>query len=121
MAFGLEGQISSSVIHTKNLISLTSSKYNELNGQATLSEWTKTALLKSLQCQPIGTRRKGRPNLSWIDSLEKDQLVLKIKNWRTLVGKGWSGKSFLRRPRTTLSCRATEEGRKDSKVPGLRL
>ncbi|GFX86835.1 uncharacterized protein TNCV_3751081 [Trichonephila clavipes] len=33
--------------------------------------------------QPIGTRRKGRPNLRWIDVLEKDLLVLRTKNWRT--------------------------------------
>ncbi|GFX16836.1 hypothetical protein TNCV_2518141 [Trichonephila clavipes] len=36
-----EDQISSSINHTKNLTLLTSSKYNELNGQVMLSEWTK--------------------------------------------------------------------------------
>ncbi|GFT69114.1 uncharacterized protein TNCV_3905011 [Trichonephila clavipes] len=35
--------------------------------------------------QPIGTRRKGRPSLRWIGGLEKDLLVLRTKNWRTLA------------------------------------
>ncbi|GFU80522.1 uncharacterized protein TNCV_533961 [Trichonephila clavipes] len=30
---------------------------------------------------PTGTRRKGWPNLRWIDGLEKDLLVLRDKNW----------------------------------------
>ncbi|GFX59530.1 uncharacterized protein TNCV_2034581 [Trichonephila clavipes] len=30
---------------------------------------------KVFSAQPIGTRRKGRPNLRWIDGLEKDLLV----------------------------------------------
>ncbi|GFV19163.1 uncharacterized protein TNCV_3223811 [Trichonephila clavipes] len=33
---------------------------------------------KVFNAQPIGTRRKGRPNLKWIDGLEKDLLVLRI-------------------------------------------
>ncbi|GFW46497.1 hypothetical protein TNCV_4811841 [Trichonephila clavipes] len=41
-----EDQILSSINHIKDLTFSTSSKYNELNGQATLSEWTKTAPLK---------------------------------------------------------------------------
>ncbi|GFW60324.1 uncharacterized protein TNCV_1844041 [Trichonephila clavipes] len=42
---------------------------------------------------PIGTRSKGRPNLRWIDDLEKDLLVLRTKNWRTLEGRrlAWKG------------------------------
>ncbi|GFT11407.1 hypothetical protein TNCV_1144701 [Trichonephila clavipes] len=36
-----------------------------------LSEWTKTAPLKKVfNAQPIGTGRKGRPNLRRIDGLE---------------------------------------------------
>ncbi|GFV10737.1 uncharacterized protein TNCV_1755751 [Trichonephila clavipes] len=63
MACGEEDQISSSITLIKNLTSLTSSKYNELNGQATLSEWTKTRSTKKVfNAQSIGTRRKGRPN-----------------------------------------------------------
>ncbi|GFW60664.1 hypothetical protein TNCV_570101 [Trichonephila clavipes] len=83
MERGEEAQISSSINHIKNLTSLTSSKYNELNGQITLSEWKKTAPLKKVfNAQPIGTRRKGRSNLRWIDGLEKDLLNLRTKKWR---------------------------------------
>ncbi|GFX45293.1 DUF4817 domain-containing protein [Trichonephila clavipes] len=37
--------------------------------------------------QPIGTRRRGRPKLRWIDGLENDLIVLRTKNWRTLAGR----------------------------------
>ncbi|GFU58238.1 hypothetical protein TNCV_2886261 [Trichonephila clavipes] len=55
---------------------------------------------------------KGRPNLRWTDDLEKDFLVLRTKNWRTLAGRRLAcvKKGFLRRPRPTLGYRATEEG-----------
>ncbi|GFV32975.1 transposable element Tcb1 transposase [Trichonephila clavipes] len=46
MERGEKYQISSSINHTKNLTLLTSSKCNGLNGQVTLSEWTKIAPLK---------------------------------------------------------------------------
>ncbi|GFU93373.1 uncharacterized protein TNCV_1861031 [Trichonephila clavipes] len=46
MERGEEDQIWSSINHIKSLTLLISSKYNELNGQVTLSEWTKTAPLK---------------------------------------------------------------------------
>ncbi|GFX55454.1 hypothetical protein TNCV_267421 [Trichonephila clavipes] len=60
---------------------------------------------KVFNAQPIDTRRKGRPNLRWIDGLEKDLLVLRTNNWRTLaIEEGWHGKGFLRRPRPTLDC-----------------
>ncbi|GFU34619.1 hypothetical protein TNCV_1993401 [Trichonephila clavipes] len=39
---------------------------------------------KVFNAQPIGTRRKARSNLRWIDGLKKDILVLRTKNWRTL-------------------------------------
>ncbi|GFV65494.1 uncharacterized protein TNCV_1737311 [Trichonephila clavipes] len=42
---------------------------------------------KVFNAQPIGTLRKGRPNLKWIDGLEKDLLVLRTRNWRTLARK----------------------------------
>ncbi|GFS72085.1 uncharacterized protein TNCV_3903841 [Trichonephila clavipes] len=54
---------------------------------------------KVFNAQPTDTRRKSRPNLGWIDDLEKDLLVLRTRIWRTLAGKG-----FLRRPRSTLGC-----------------
>ncbi|GFW01330.1 hypothetical protein TNCV_5029831 [Trichonephila clavipes] len=46
MGRGEEDQIKNSINHIMNLKLLTSSKCNELNGQAPLSEWTKTAPLK---------------------------------------------------------------------------
>ncbi|GFY12478.1 putative DD41D transposase [Trichonephila clavipes] len=91
-----EDQISSSINHIKNLTLLTSSKYNELNGQVTLSEWTKTAPLKKVfNDQPIDTRKKGWPNLRWIDGQEKDLLLSRTKNWRTLAGRRLAWKRFL--------------------------
>ncbi|GFT98778.1 hypothetical protein TNCV_3792191 [Trichonephila clavipes] len=59
--YGKEDQISSSISHIKNLTSLTSSKYNELNGQLTLSEWTKIAPLKmsSMPNQLAHEKRAG--------------------------------------------------------------
>ncbi|GFV64988.1 uncharacterized protein TNCV_763301 [Trichonephila clavipes] len=50
---------------------------------------------KVFNAQPIGTRRKGRPNLRWIDGLEKDLIVLRIKNWRTLAGRRLAWKRLL--------------------------
>ncbi|GFV38894.1 hypothetical protein TNCV_192621 [Trichonephila clavipes] len=40
---------------------------------------------KVFNAQPIRTQRKGRPNLRWINDLEKDILVLRTRNWRTLA------------------------------------
>ncbi|GFT41099.1 uncharacterized protein TNCV_5033951 [Trichonephila clavipes] len=42
---------------------------------------------KVFNAQPIGTRRKGMPNLRWIDGAEKDLPVLRNRNWRTLAGR----------------------------------
>ncbi|GFW69106.1 uncharacterized protein TNCV_2920041 [Trichonephila clavipes] len=47
---------------------------------------------KVFNAQPIGTRRKGRPNLSWIDGLEKYLLVLRTK--RTLAGRRMAWKKI---------------------------
>ncbi|GFX53406.1 hypothetical protein TNCV_2946451 [Trichonephila clavipes] len=59
---GEEDQISSSINHVKNLTSLTSSKYNELKGLDTLSECTKTALVKksSMPNQMAHEERAGQ-------------------------------------------------------------
>ncbi|GFW60786.1 uncharacterized protein TNCV_2672071 [Trichonephila clavipes] len=40
---------------------------------------------KVFKAQPIGTRRKSRPNLRWIDGQEKYLLVLRTKNLRSLT------------------------------------
>ncbi|GFV24916.1 hypothetical protein TNCV_883821 [Trichonephila clavipes] len=52
------------------------------------------ATKKVLNAQPIGTRRKGRPNIRCIDVLEND-LVLRNRNWRTLQGRRLDRKSLL--------------------------
>ncbi|GFU95611.1 hypothetical protein TNCV_3332771 [Trichonephila clavipes] len=57
---------------------------------------------KVFNAQPMGTQRKGRPNLRWTDGL-----VLELG-----IGEHWQEEGFLRRPRPTLSCCSTEEGRK---------
>ncbi|GFV62318.1 uncharacterized protein TNCV_2464451 [Trichonephila clavipes] len=44
------------------------------------------ATKKVFNAQPIGRRRKGRPNLRRINCLKKDLLVLRTRNWRTLAG-----------------------------------
>ncbi|GFV99058.1 anaphase-promoting complex subunit 1 [Trichonephila clavipes] len=56
--------------------------------------------------QSISTRRKGRPNLRWIDGLEKDLLVLRTRNWRTLAGRRLAWKRLLEKAKTHpgLSC-----------------
>ncbi|GFV90152.1 uncharacterized protein TNCV_4378681 [Trichonephila clavipes] len=50
---------------------------------------------KVFNAQPIGPRRKSRPNLRWIDGLEKYFLVLRIRNWRTLAGRRQPWKKLL--------------------------
>ncbi|GFT29002.1 hypothetical protein TNCV_3586541 [Trichonephila clavipes] len=76
-----ENQISSSINHIKNLTFLTSSKYNELNGQGHVVRMDENRTTKKVfNAQLIGTRRKGKPNLRWIDGIEKDLLVLRTKN-----------------------------------------
>ncbi|GFW57788.1 uncharacterized protein TNCV_2927071 [Trichonephila clavipes] len=51
--------------------------------------------IKVFDAQPIGTRRKGRSNLRWIDGLVKCLLALRTKNWRTLAGRRLSCKKLL--------------------------
>ncbi|GFV52591.1 uncharacterized protein TNCV_4303741 [Trichonephila clavipes] len=50
---------------------------------------------KDFNAQPIGSRRKGRPDLRWIDGLEKDLLIFRTKNWRTLAGRRLAWKKLL--------------------------
>ncbi|GFU48378.1 uncharacterized protein TNCV_3342691 [Trichonephila clavipes] len=63
--------------------------------------------------RPIGTQRKDRPNLRWIDGLEKDLPVLRIKNWRALAGRRLVCKRLLEKvkaPPGLLSHRERKEG-----------
>ncbi|GFW48395.1 uncharacterized protein TNCV_1109581 [Trichonephila clavipes] len=50
---------------------------------------------KVFNVQPIGTLRKDRLNLRLIDGLEKDLIVLRIKNWGTVVGSRLAWKRIL--------------------------
>ncbi|GFU75029.1 uncharacterized protein TNCV_3752801 [Trichonephila clavipes] len=55
---------------------------------------------KVFNAQPIGKRRKGRPNLRWIDGIEKDLLVLRTRNWRTLAERRSAWKRLLEKAKT---------------------
>jgi hypothetical protein len=35
--------------------------------------------------KPDGTRRRGRPELRWIDGLEKDLHNISIRNWKNIA------------------------------------
>ncbi|GFW80939.1 uncharacterized protein TNCV_3780181 [Trichonephila clavipes] len=50
---------------------------------------------KVFNAQSIDTRKKGRPNLRWIDGLEKGLLVLRTKNWITLARSRLAWKRLL--------------------------
>ncbi|GFU66479.1 uncharacterized protein TNCV_3807221 [Trichonephila clavipes] len=69
---------------------------------------------KVFNAQPIGTRRKGRPNLRWIDGQEKELLVLGIRNWRALADIRLAWKRLLEKTKVHLGYRATEEGREEA-------
>ncbi|GFU89199.1 uncharacterized protein TNCV_2896471 [Trichonephila clavipes] len=61
---------------------------------------------KIFKAQPIGTRRKVRLNLRWIDDLEKDLLILRTRDWRTLAGRRLAWKRLLEKAKAHpgLSC-----------------
>jgi hypothetical protein len=44
--------------------------------------------------KPFGKRPVGRPNNRWIDGILKDMQVLKVKNWKELIGNRKSGISL---------------------------
>ncbi|PRD21720.1 UNVERIFIED_CONTAM: hypothetical protein NCL1_51000 [Trichonephila clavipes] len=71
---------------------------------------------KVFNAKPIGTRRKNKPNLNWIDGLEKDLLVLRTRDWRTLVGKRLTWKRFLEKVKT-LPGLSSHWGKKESFRP----
>ncbi|GFS86738.1 uncharacterized protein TNCV_2407461 [Trichonephila clavipes] len=52
-------------------------------------------LKKVFNVQPMGKRRKVWLNLRWIDGLDKDLLVLRTRNWRTLAGRRLAWKRLL--------------------------
>ncbi|GFW10988.1 hypothetical protein TNCV_4459631 [Trichonephila clavipes] len=58
---------------------------------------------KIFNAQPIDPWGKGRSNLRWIDGLEKDLLILRIKNWRTQAGRRLARKRLLEKANPGLS------------------
>ncbi|GFW09623.1 hypothetical protein TNCV_3997291 [Trichonephila clavipes] len=93
---GEEEQISSSINHIRNLTLLTSSKYNELNWQITLSKWTKTApLKKSSMPNQFAHEKKAGQMLEGLMAWKKDLLVLRTKKWRTLARRRLAFKRLL--------------------------
>jgi hypothetical protein len=39
-------------------------------------------LLKIFETKPEGRRKIGRPRLRWLDDVENDSRVMKVKRWR---------------------------------------
>ncbi|GFX31317.1 uncharacterized protein TNCV_2061351 [Trichonephila clavipes] len=80
-----EDQISSSLSYKEsdivNFIKVQRSKWT---GHVVRMDEDRTTK-KVFNAQPIGTWRKGMPNLKWINGLEKGLLVLKTENWRILA------------------------------------
>ncbi|GFU70208.1 hypothetical protein TNCV_5058001 [Trichonephila clavipes] len=60
---------------------------------------------KIFLAKPMGNRPRGRPPLRWIDCVEKDLKILKVKYWQTVAKSGVAW----RRPGPTQGCRAIEE------------
>ncbi|GFX25641.1 hypothetical protein TNCV_2082761 [Trichonephila clavipes] len=40
---------------------------------------------KIFLAKPMGNRPQDRPSLRWIDYVEKDLKILKVKNWKTVA------------------------------------
>ncbi|GFY29569.1 uncharacterized transposon-derived protein F52C9.6 [Trichonephila clavipes] len=40
---------------------------------------------KILLAKPMGNKPRGRPTLKWIDCIEKDLNISKVKNWKTFA------------------------------------
>jgi hypothetical protein len=49
--------------------------------------------------KPMGTSKRGGPNLRWIDCLERDPLILRTRNWRTLAETTSAWKKLLEKAR----------------------
>jgi hypothetical protein len=49
-------------------------------------------MVKLTNWKPFGKRPAGRPKNRWIDGILKDTQVLKVKNWKELIGnrKEWN-------------------------------
>ncbi|GFX76418.1 uncharacterized protein TNCV_5090571 [Trichonephila clavipes] len=89
-------QISSSVTHIKKSDIVNFIKIQRIKWAGQFVRMDKDHPTKKVfNVQPNGAWRKGRPNLRWIDVLEKDFLVLRTNNWRPLAGRRLAWKRLL--------------------------
>jgi hypothetical protein len=50
--------------------------------------------------KPFGKRPAGRPKNRWIDGILKDMQVLKVKNWKELIGNRKEWNSLVEKAKT---------------------
>lgn len=62
--------------------------------------------LKIFLARPTGTRARGRPNLRWVDCLERDLTILRVKNWKTMAKRRTAWRNTIEKARvhSGLSC-----------------
>jgi len=58
---------------------------------------------------PQGSRLRGRPKNRWWNCVQTDINKCKIANWKRGKKTEWTGRSPLRRRRSTLDCSAVKE------------
>ncbi|GFW37604.1 hypothetical protein TNCV_4028001 [Trichonephila clavipes] len=63
---------------------------------------------KIFLAMPMGNSPRADSPLRWIDCVEKDLKILRVKNWKKFLKVEMSGKDFWR-PGSTQGCRAIKE------------
>ena len=56
-----------------------------------------TPTLRNFRFKPIGTRARGRLKLRWIDCVDEDFGILKVKNWRSVSNSRSKWKMILKK------------------------
>ncbi|GFS82931.1 hypothetical protein TNCV_1568171 [Trichonephila clavipes] len=64
---------------------------------------------KIFLAKPMGNRPRRRLPLRWIDCVEKDINILKVKNWKTVTKSRDAWRKLLEKARTHPGLRAIEE------------
>jgi hypothetical protein len=59
--------------------------------------------------KPFGKRPAGRPKNRWIDGILKDMEVLKVKNWKELIGNRKEWNNLVEKAKTHPGFSAAEE------------
>jgi hypothetical protein len=87
------------------------SKLRRLRWSGHLTRGNGTSTCRNLTCRDKheGTRRPGRPNLRWMDSVEKDLRILLYGDGKERCWTGTYGKGSWKMPRPTKGCSASEE------------